>query len=390
MRLVPVLSLLLCLTPVPLQAGQLIVTPSLAVQEEYNDNVFALTSGRRSDFLSTISPALAVSDSTERSSVNLAGGVSQLLYLRSSGSNGLGYFVRGSGSYTLSPRSTLNADLAGTRDSSASSIDPVTNLVTSSRTLHQNYRLGELYRVSELVSSSLSLGYGRDDYDNPAYLSTWHYSANSEVGFDLQRHFPGLQLTQSLGCSRDATSLSQVDSLSASLGLTKSINEGWRISLNGGGRTTHSRSRPAASTGWEAHDEAGALGRVSLAYLDDRISGNLTLSQDLISASGRSGSTQRTGGSLALSKKLTPRLSGNLGASYARNWSGQDQFGGTAIDERYRNLTGSLRYELFDTPSDLVLEGSYAYNNTDYHLLGTQMHQSIVMVRLTWQHSNFR
>jgi hypothetical protein len=390
MRLLPLLLLPLCLIPAPLKAAQLIVTPSLSLQEEYNDNVFALTSGRRSDFLSTVSPALAVSDSTERSSVNLAGGVSQLLYLRNSGNNGLGYFGRGSGSYTLSPRSTLSADLAGTRDSSASSIDPATNLVTSSRTLHQNYRLGELYRVSELVNSSLSLGFGRDDFDNPAYLSTRHYSANAEVSYDLQRYFPGLQLTQALSGSRDATHLSQVDSLSAALGLSKSLNERWRVFLNGGGRFTHSRSRLGATAEWGTHDEAGWLGRMSLAYLDDRVSGNLTLSQDLTSASGRSGSTQRTGGSLSLNKKLTPRLSGNLGGSYARNWSGQDQFGGAAIDERYRNLTGSLRYEVFDTPSDLVLEGSYTYNNTDYHLLGTQMRQSIFMVRLTWQHSNFR
>ena len=386
--LFPVL-LLCCSLPLPLQAAQTIITPSLSLQEQYNDNIFSVTSGGRGDFLTTVSPALAVSRSSERVSGSLAGGVSQLWYLNSSSSDGLGYFARGSGSYSLSPRLALTADLGGTRDSSASSIG-ANSLVISSRSLHQNYRLGEKYQVSELIGSSLSLGYGRDDYDNPVYLGTRHYTANSVVDFDLARRFPGTGLAQVLSLSRDATDVSRVDSLSASLVLNKSLNELWRGSLSGGGRYTHSAFRLANSPEWGTHDEAGWVGRLALTYSGEPVTGNLTLSQDLTSASGRSGSTQTTGGSLSLSRKFTPRLTGNLGASYTRNWSGQQQLGGAAIDEHYRNLGGSLRYECFDPPSDLALELSYNYNNTDYRLLGTQMYQNVVMVRLTWQHANTR
>ena len=389
LRLLPVL-VVLSLLPAPLFAAQDVITPSLSLQEQYNDNVFSLTSGRRGDFLSTISPALAASRSSESLSATLAGGVSELLYLRNSASDGLGYFVRGSGAYTPTPRLALSADLAGTRDANASSIDPVTSLVTSSRSLHQNYRLGEKYGVNQLVLSSLSLGYGRDDYDNKVYLSTRHYLGSAEVDYDLGRRFPGTSLVQVLSVSRDATDLSRVDSLSATLGILKNLNEIWRLSLSGGGRYTTSRSRVAGSPNWGSHDEGGGVGNLSLAYSGARLSGSFTLSQDLSSAAGRSGSTQRTGGSLSLGEKFTPRLSGTLGAGYARNLSGRDQFGAGAIDERDLNLTGSLRYEFFDAPSDLALEASYSYNNNDYRLLGTQMNQNIVMVRLVWQHASFR
>jgi hypothetical protein len=384
------LLLLLGLFPVPLFAGQTTITPSLSLREEYNDNIFAQISGKHADFLSTVSPALALTCSSEGASASLAGGVSELWYLHNSANDGQGYFVRGAGSYAATPRLALSTDLSGTRDSTASSIDPVTSLVTNSRSLHQNYRVGERYQLSELASSSLSLGYGRDDYDSSAYLSTRHYLGSSQLEYDLGRYFPRVKLSQVLNLSRDTTDVSRVDSLSATLGLSRDLSELWRFSLNGGGRFTHSRFRPAGSTVWETHDEAGALGNLSLAYTGERFTAGFNLSQDLTSASGRSGSTQRTGVSLALSERITPRLSGSLGASYARNWSGKDQLGAGEINERYWNLGSSLRYDLGDSPSDFALETSYNYNNTDYRLLGAQMNQNVVMVRLVWQHTSTR
>ena len=375
-----------CVLPVPLHAAQVTVTPSLSFKEEYNDNIFAQTSGRRGDFVSTLSPALSLFDSSENLSATLSGGVNDLWYLRNSSNDGLGYFVRGAGGYTATPRLALSADLGGTRDIAASTTDPVTKEVTNSRTLRQNYRLGERYQVNELLSSSLNLGYGRDDYDSAALVGTSHYQANSDIGYDLGRLIPRARLVQALGFSRDATELSRVDSLSATLGLSREINELWSLSLNGGGRYTHSRFRIPGSPERGTHEEAGGVGGLALNYSGRKLSGSLALSHDLSSASGRSGATQRTGVNLALSERFTPRLSGSLGAGYARNLSARDQFGGAAIDERYWNLSGTLRYEFFADPSDLALEAGYSHNGTDYRLLGTQMNQNVVTMRLTWQH----
>jgi hypothetical protein len=387
--LFPVLFLL-TLAPVPLYAELTTVTPSVSLREEYNDNVFSQLSDRHGDFITTLAPALEFSRSSERGSAVLAGGLSELLYLRNSSSDALGFFARSSGNYALTPRLVLSADLGGSKDSSASSINPATSLVTTSRILHQNYRLGAKYQASEPLSCALSVGLGRDDYDSPAYLDTKHFLAGSTIVYDLGRLFPGTELVQALNLNRDTTDISQVDTLGATLGLSKSLNEFWQVSLSGGGNYSHSRFRAAGAPAWGTHDEGGAVGNLSLGYGGERLSGSLTLSQNLVSASGRSGATQRTGGTLSLSEKLTPRLSGSLGAGYARNWAGQDQLGSGAIDERYRNLTAALRYDFFGPPGDLALEASYAYTNVDYHLLGQEMNQNIVMVRLVWQHLSFR
>lgn len=376
--------------PAPLNAAQTVVTPSLSLTEEYRDNIFAEVSGRRADFLTTVAPGLSLTRSTETLGASLAGGVSQLVYLRNTENDALGYFLRGSANCTLSPRLSVNTDLSGTRDSSASSIDPVTFLVTSSRTLHQNYRLGERYRVSELISSSLNLGYGRDDYDNPNYLSTRHYLGNSTLEYDLGRYWSGVKLTQAVNVTRDATDRSQVDSLSATLGVSRDLSESWQVSLSGGGRYTRSRLQESGRTDWGTHEEAGGVGNLSVSYADQWRSANLTLSQDLISASGRSGATERTGGTLLLGARFARQFSGNLRASYARNWSGQAQFGGARIDERYWNLGGGLSYQLLDPPGDLALEASYSHNSTDYRISGAQMNQNVVFLRLTWQRASFR
>ena len=102
-------GLLLLTEGAPALASEVEFKPVISLSEEYNDNIFSLTSGKRGDFLSTVSPALAVSDSIENASLNLAGGVNQLLYLRNSSDDGLGYFLRGSGSYSLTPRLDLRA-----------------------------------------------------------------------------------------------------------------------------------------------------------------------------------------------------------------------------------------------------------------------------------------
>lgn len=388
-RLFPVLFAL-WLFPVPLYAEQTTITPSASLREEYNDNVFAQTFDRHGDFVTTVAPALEFSRGSERGSATLAGGLSELLYLRNSNNDGLGFFARGAGNYALTPRLALTTDLGGSRDSSASSINPATSLVTTSRILHQNYGLGAKYQASEPLSCSLNIGTGRDDYDSPAYLDTKHYLAGSSTVYDLGRHFPGTALVQALNYNRDTTAVSQVDTLGATIGVTKSINELWQLSVNGGGDYTHSRFQVAGAPAWGSHDEGGAVGNLALSYTAERLSGSLTLSQSLVSASGRSGSTQRTAGTLALADKFTPRLTGSLSAGYSRNWAGQDQLGAGAIDERYRNAAASLHYDFYAAPSDLALEAGYTYNNVDYHLLRAEMNQNIVMVRLIWQHLSFR
>jgi len=370
----------------PLHADQLILTPSLSLRQEYNDNVSGVTSGKRSDFISTVSPRITLNEGTERVNASLAGGLNSLHYLRDTNNSSVGYFLQGAGHYTATPRLALSTDLSYLRDASASSIDPESSLIISSKATHQSYRLGGRYAVHELLSTSLGLSYARDDYDSPIYLGSRHYLGSAGVDYDLGAHLPGATLAQLLTFRSDVTDQSRVNNLNATLGLSWRLDELWRLSLNAGGRFTGAEFQQAGGAGRKSHEEAGGVGNLSLAYAGERVAGTLALSHDLTAASGRNGATQRTGANLSLSRRFTRQFSGNLQAGYARNRSGQGQFAVQAIEERATSLGGSLRYEPFEAPGNLAIEASYTYSSIDYRLLGTQMEQNIVMLRVSWPH----
>ena len=390
LRWLPALLVLALITPAPLHADELILAPSISLREEYNDNVFAVTSGRQSDYITTVSPSLSVSQRTENAKGFLSGGVNSLHYLQDTKGSAAGYFLKGAGNYSPTGRFSFFTDLGFARDSNASSIDPVTSLVVSSRTEHQDYRLGGKYQISELASASLDFNFGRDRYDSPAYLDTSRYQGSATINYRPGSLSPGTFLAPQLTFRRDSTDLSQVDNLSATLGVSKELNELWALSLSAGGRFTRSEFRPSRTSGWVTGDDRGALGGLSLTYSGERLSGTVALSHALTSASGRSGATQLTGGRLSLSEKFTSELSGSLTAGYAWNRSGLNQFSGEKVDERSRNLSGSLYYRIFDAPRDLSLEARYSYHNTQYRLSGTEMVQNSVMLLLNWQHDMFR
>ncbi len=56
------------------------LTPSLAVKEEYNDNILYTSTNTEKDFISTISPALALTNKTERTDFSLSGRLDHRLY----------------------------------------------------------------------------------------------------------------------------------------------------------------------------------------------------------------------------------------------------------------------------------------------------------------------
>lgn len=360
------------------------MTPSLALREEYNDNVSAVTSGGRADFISTLSPKLSLSRGGERGNATLATGLDLLHYLRDSNDSAVGYFAQGGGNFAATPRLSLSTDLGYTRDSSASSIDPETALVTSSRAVHQSYRMAGRYQVSELLSSSLALSYARDDYDSPIYHDSRHYLASAGTDYDLGRRLPGAALAALLSLRSDRTDQSRVDNVGATLGLVKGVNELWRLSLNGGARYTRSEFPLPGASGDVSHDETAAVGSLALAYAGERSAGSLVLSHDLSTAAGRNAATQKTGASASLTGRLTRRLSGQLKGAWTRNRSGREQFSVQQIDERASNLGCSLKYTPSD-PSQLALEASYNYNSTYYKLLGSRMEQNVVMLKLSWQ-----
>ena len=284
----------------------------------------------------------------------------------------------------------FSADLGYTRDSSASSIDPASALVVSSRTQRQSCRLAGRYQLDELSASSFAFDFGKTAYDTPTYPDASYFQGSAGVDYDLGRFFPKGVVTPLVSLRQDRTPLSQVDNLNLTLGFSRALDELWALSLNGGARFTRSEFGSADSPERATHRDVGALGKLLLSYTGEGTSANATLSRSLTPASGRTGATQLTGATLTFFERIAGGLSGRLDAGYARNRSAEKQYAAQAVDERSRSISGTLIYAFQEAQRGLTLEGGYSYHGTKYLISGAKMAQNIFMLRLNWQHEMFR
>jgi hypothetical protein len=368
--------------PLPLLGEELKLIPSLAVKEEYNDNIFLATGAGQADFVTTLTPSLDISSATERGSATLSAGLNLLDYNRHAGLNAVDYFGQGGLGYRFSPRLTISAGAGYVRDSRPDRID-VNGLALNSGSNRQNYQLSGNYALSEKSNSSVSYAYSQEDFENSGLLSTRVHSATLSQDYDLDRFLRQTRLVGSFGYSHDLTSISQVDNYTATLGLTKKLHELWGFSLNAGGRYTHSAfdvQTSASSIQVVSSDDQGWVGNLSLNYSGESLNSSLTFNHDITTASGRAGSTARTGVSVNLEERFTREIYGSFGMGYSWNKTDRNQFSTQPIDETNLNLNCVLRY---DFTNDAALEGSYRYNSIDRGQSGTHAGQNVFILRLT-------
>ena len=372
--------------PMPLLADELKLIPGLALKEESNDNIFLTTNSRKSDFITTLTPSLDYSSTTERKSVSLTTGINWLTYARNASLDSVDYYVQSGFSYQFDPRLAISVLSGYVKDSRPDRTDQ-NGLTLKSGSDRQNYQLSGNYAVSEKSTSTLSYAYSQEGFDSPGILTTKVHTVNFGQDYDLDRYLRQAKLVSNLGYARNLTDTSLVDNYTFTLGLTKKIHELWNISLNAGGSYTHSEFEvstlvpPAqiVSATIQADDQ-GWIGNFSINYSGEKTNASLSFNHDITTASGRGGTTERIGVATNLSERFTKELSGFFGMGYSWNRSGQNQFSSQSIDEKNLTLNGGLRY---DFSKYVFLEGNYRYNNIDYSQLAAQARQNVFMLRLT-------
>jgi hypothetical protein len=171
------------------------------------------------------------------------------------------------------------------------------------------------------------------------------------------------------------------------MGLSKKIHELWSVSLNVGGRFTHSEFDVATQvsatrivTSRLQSDNQGGIGNLSISYSDETTNGSVAFNHDVTTASGRSGTTQRTGVSASLTERFGRKLSGVVSTGYSWNRSAQNQYAAQSIDEKNLTINSGLRYDFSEFVS---LEGNYRFNVIFYDTTSTQAVQNAFMLRLS-------
>jgi hypothetical protein len=367
--------------PLPLLADDLRLIPGVAFKEELNDNIYLATTSRRTDFITTITPSLDITDASELRSITLSTGVNFLRYANTTGLDSEDFYGQGGFNYSFDPRFTVAAGAGYVQDSRPDRTDQG-GLTIKSGSNRQNCTLSGNYGVSDRSTATLAYAYSLEEFDNPALLSTTVHTVSFGQDYKIESDLRQAKLVGNLGYSRNLTDSSQVDNFTASIGLSKKINELWNVSINAGGRFTHSESIVSNQIVSEKlrSDDQGWIGNLSLNYSDETTSGSLTFNNDVIAASGRSGTTERTGGTTRLSRKFARGVSGFISLAYSWNRSNQGQVAAQSIDEQSLNFGSGLRYDISDYVS---LEGNYNVKTIYNGTASSETNQNVFVLRLT-------
>jgi hypothetical protein len=370
--------------------AEIIVTPTCDVREEYNDNILTSALTRKSDFVTTVAPGLSVSRNTERLQAGMSAGMSWITYAHSNGLGSQDYSYQGQLAYKISERDT--AGLGGTyvQSSRPDTLSQSTGLASSSGTKSYILSSSAARVLDEVSSASAAYSYQRQLYDDPALAGNITHNVGLGYTRDLSYALPMLKGTVSASFFRAIYSTSTTDDFSLSIGASRNISEKVAWSLSAGGSYTYSNflasslsSSPSAA---QIGDNLGWVGSAGLTYTGERGLGAVSISRNVVAASGQVGVTENTMINLALGRSETKRFNWHMWASYNINRSSNNQYASSGTDDRVTSLNASALYMLSDY---FDLTGQYSYYNDNNRIGSIETYQNKVSLTLSY-HDRFR
>lgn len=381
------------------------LTPSLAVKEEYNDNIRYTSTNTDKDFISTISPGLVLTNRTERTAFSLLGRLDHRLYSSNRDLEDTDQYYEVSGEHALTERFNLSGKALYTKDSRPDRDFETTGLaLVNVKRERQSYTASGYYLLSERFMTTFGYNYLKDTYDSPTYTGLEANSYNLGFVRDLTGFLESTKARMNIGYAKYNYNVSglKIDNYEATIGVEHPLNEKWSLLFDGGGRYTQSRYKLTEYVlvpiippyfyeidvveRMKKNNDWGVIGTLTLSFKGPRDNGTISAVYDLLPAAGRSGTAQRSSFVFNLSRRFTYELYGTLSGGYYLNRSHQGEFSTQEIDESTMRISPGIRYQ-FD--KDKMIEAVYTYNRSKYNVDNTKAERNVFMVRFKIQHDLF-
>jgi len=362
-------------------ADEFKLTPSVAVRQEYNSNIFFDSSNEKDDFITRVKPGLELVNRTERLDLRLAGFVTPYVYWNNENLNSVDQDYSGRVDYRLTPLLRLGANAAVLVDHQPDRDIFTTGLAYGdNRRLRQNYGGNVGYMFTEKTSGSVTYGYTREDWRKGT-----SNTSNSDLE-DYDSHAVTLGLARELGAATGVTvgllnagwakynyDTSDTDYYFSTVGVKHRLTEIFNVSANVGARYTSSTFDvqslaivpPGVSvvvTDQQRDSGWGGIGHLAVEYAGERTRARLGASQDVTAQSGGQGVVQRTGLTFDGGHLLTEKLRLGLFTGLFHNKAGENEFAGQKVEEYSYSVGPSLRWEFY---RDVTLEAGYSFTYLD-------------------------
>ena len=374
------ISALIFLLPAAAMADEFRLMPSVALKEEYNDNIYLDVRNQTRDFITTTSPGLEVYDKTERFEATLTGRLASLLYADNTGLDHIDQSYTGNATYQFTPRLLVRGNGGYTVDSRPDRLLLTTGLVLSSSIRHVDTYAGSVeYSLNERSALAGSYSYEQDRWSRTTIPDFEGQTAQLSYIHDISSMVKNTKARATLTYNKysftyGGSSSIPVESYSATVGATYALNEKFAASVDAGvvrttSDVTHLQLVPVGpftlvfrDQGTEADVAPMATG--SLRYSGEKSNAEISAGHQVLPAMGSAGTTNRTSFTFNASHRFTWELSGTFAYEYYDNKSTQSGIGVSNIDYQTFRIAPGLRYEF---TRDFFLEGSYAftriYNN---------------------------
>ncbi len=404
------------------QCDEFKLITSVALKEEYNDNIFFTEENEEDDFIFTVSPKLRLIEKTERFYIDLYGRIDSISYSDNNDLDAVDQDYSGRVNYQLTEKTGIFTEAGYRKDSridrdiEVDETGEATGLLQSnSPRFRKHLAFSANNTLTEKTAVSFSYSFLRDDFDdieeNDMRVHTANLGLTHQFGFFIKPTvgrinlgYAGYDYLDSENISRTSFGVyqhlyqnSKVDSYSLTLGASRELNEAFSILFDIGARYTLTEYENRFEydspfipplTENEKNRETGGVAGATLTYNGRLTDWYLDLSYDLKEASGRSSPTKRTAIVIDIKRKFTYELLGNLTAGYYINKWGEEEgaFSSRRIDERTLRIHSKLRY---DFSTDIALEASYIFTKLRNEEDNTDTKRNLFFVRLIFKYPLF-
>ena len=370
-------------------ADEFKLVPSIAVTEEYNDNIFFDDHEEIDDWITTISPGLTLINRTERLDLNLFARGDGIIYSQNDDLDNFDQYYTGNLIYRITSRMTVSGNVGYTVDSRSDRDIETTGLVqTTDKRKSYNGGLAGDYVLSEKSAVSLSYAYERNDFDDPESEDDKYHDSNLGFTHDLSEFFPRTVGQINFGYSYYDSSDTTVDTYSGTVGLSWEITEVFNLLVDLGARYSRSEVLVASvdPLSKEKDDEWGGVGQVALSYGGEVTSASLSVQKNISPALGENGTTDRTSFSFNIIRRFAERFSASLSGEYFLNKADAGELATEDIDERTISIRPGLSYEIID---DLISELGCMHQLANHPKDTSKSRRNIVFARLAYQYPLF-
>ena len=389
---------LFCLFIAPsARADEFRIVPSVAAKDEYNSNIYVTPTDPRRDFITTLSPGIALVKRNERLDTGAQVRLDSRYYGENQDLNAIDQTYQGNLKYRLTPNFGLAADAGYFIDSRADRDLATTGLILSTlRRERVKSSLATDYQFSEVMALTMSYAYGKDTYERKVSDFQSH-DVNIGLVRDFSKYFPAVKGMINFGYGSYDIGGFRTNSMMTTLGMSRNFNEIWSINVSGGARYTEAqfpvpRLQMVAPGVFQvvqdtqADDGWGWVAQGALNYTGERGNSSLTYTRDVRPASGYNATVEMNALAINLSYRFTHEFSFSLYGGYYTNKSGQLASSANSIDTQTLGITPRIRYEF---SKDVAVDLSYDYINSENKVTNLQAERHLVSLLLTVQHAFF-